>query len=68
MKHTLKTLLVLILAALCLTSDTATSLVPQDSHRQNLSGCSSLSVSNGPMPRYWDCPKSTDIKSYLADL
>lgn len=68
MKQILKTLLVLILAALCLTSDTATSLVAQGSHRQNLSGCSSLSVSNGPMPKYWDCPKSTDVKSEPADL
>ena len=71
MKAILKTLFLLFVTAVCLTSDTAISSVPQASAAPSLSVCSYWPVSNGPQPRSWEFP-SWDLRpvtdeSYLAD-
>ena len=71
MKAILKTLFLLFVTAACLTSDTATSSVPQASAAPSLSVCSYSPVSSGPLPKYWESPswdwKSETSESYLAD-
>ena len=71
MKAILKTLFLLFVTAVCLTSDTAISSVPQDSPAPSLSVCSYWPVSNGPLPRSWDYPswdlRSVTSESFLAD-
>lgn len=70
MKAILKTLFLLFVTVACLTSDTATSSVPQASPAQNLSVCSYWPASSGPLPRSWAYPswdlKSETSESYLA--
>ena len=71
MKAILKTLFLLFVTAVCLTSDTATSSVPQASPAPSLSVFSYWPVSNSPPPRFWAYP-SWDLRSetsepYLAD-
>ena len=67
----LKTLFLLFVTAVCLTSDTATSSVPQASPAPSLSVCSYWPVSSGPMPRSWEYPswdlRSVTGESYLSD-
>ena len=67
----LKTLFLLFVTAVCLTSDTATSSVPKASPAPSLSVCSNWPVSSGPLPRSWAYPswdlKSETGESYLAD-
>ena len=67
----LKTLFLLFVTAVCLTSDTAISSVPQASATPSLSECSYSPVSNGPMPKYWEYQKldlrSVTGESFLAD-
>ena len=71
MKAILKTLFLLFVTAVCLTSDTATSSVPQASPVLSLSVCSYWPASSGPLPRSWAYPswdlKSVTDESYLAD-
>ena len=66
----LKTLILLFVTAVCLTSDTATSSVPQASPAPSLSVCSYWPVSSGLLPRSWAYPswdlKSVTSESYLA--
>ena len=70
MKAILKTLFLLFVTAVCLTSDTAISSVPQDSPAPSLSVCSYWPVSSGPLPRSWELPnwglRSVTIESYPA--
>ena len=71
MKAILKTLFLLFVTAVCLTSDTATSSVPQASPAPSLSVCSFSPASSGPLPRSWESP-SWDSRfemgeSFLAD-
>lgn len=70
MKAILKTLFLLFVTAVCLTSDTATSSVPQASPAPSLSVCSYWPASSGPLPRSWAYPswdlKSVTSESYLA--
>ena len=56
MKAILKTLFLLFVTAVCLTSDTAISSVPQASAAPSLSVCSYWPVSNGPLPKSWAYP------------
>ena len=71
MKVILKTLFLLFVTAVCLTSDTATSSVPQASPALNLSMCSYSPASSGPLPRSWESPswdsRSVMGESFLAD-
>ena len=71
MKAILKTLFLLFVTAVCLTSDTAISSEPQASPAQSLSVCSYWPVSNGPLPKSWEYPswdlRSVMGESYLAD-
>gem|GEM_PF-2844929 len=71
MKAILKMLFLLFATVMCLTSDTATSSVPQASHTRILSVYSYSHVNNGPMPRFWESPswdlKLETSKSYLTD-
>ena len=71
MKTILKTLFLLFVTAVCLTSDTAISSVQQDSPAPSLSVCSYWPVSNGPLPRSWESPswdlRSVTSESFLAD-
>ena len=70
MKVILETLFLLFVTAVCLTSDTATSSVPQASPASSLSVCSYWPVSSGPLPKYWAYPswdwKSETSESYLV--
>ena len=71
MKAILKTLFLLFVTAVCLTSDTATSSVPQASPAPSLSVCSYWPVSSGHQPKYWESPswdcRSVISESYLTD-
>ena len=71
MKAILKTLFLLFVTAVYLTSDTAISSVPQDSPAPNLSMCSYWPVSSGQVPRSWEYPswdlRSVTGESYLVD-
>ena len=67
MKAILKTLFLLFVTAVCLTSDTAISSVPQASPAPILSVCSYWPVSNGPQPRYWEYP-SWDLRSVTGEF
>ena len=66
MKAILKTLFLLFVTAVCLTSDTAISSVPQASAAPSLSVCSYWPVSSGPLPRSWEYP-SWDSRSEMGD-
>ena len=66
MKAILKTLFLLFVTAVCLTSDTAISSVPQASPTPSLSVCSYWPVSNGPLPRSWEYP-SWDLRSVMGE-
>ena len=71
MKAILKTLFLLFATAVCLTSDTAISSVPQASPAPSLSMCSYSPESSGPLPKSWEFPswdsRSEMGESYLAD-
>ena len=66
MKAILKTLFLLFVTAMCLTSDTATSSVPQASPAPSLSVCSYWPVSSGSLPRSWAYP-SWDLRSEMGE-